>query len=134
MTDVRLTIVTTRPRAAMRQVFGADMAVPSWIAIVSEPSACGAIPDGMRCLGIFYEPRGAESALEKAWHRRRRGGGVCGMTGADLLKLKAWAEKRGGSTDALLPGDAAAGDIAALNRFAPDAAVTGVRHLEASHG
>lgn len=129
--QTRLTIITTRPERAMRQVFGADMAVPSWIRIVSDPADCAGIPDAMRCVGIFYEPRGRESALEKAWQRRRRLGSVVGLTAADLAKLKDWSEKRGMDVDrGLRDADASR----ALSGCAPGAAITGMRHLEAAHG
>lgn len=108
MSAIRLTVVTTRPESALRRLLGVD-AAPAWLRLVSEPSLVAGIPDGMRCIGIFFEARRHRSELEWAWIERRKRGGILGLDRDDLDGLEAW-RARNSSDGAGRPDVAAAID------------------------
>ncbi len=92
---IRLTIVTECPEAALaRTLQCATTNAPSWVRVVSDPEDILNIPNGAKCIAVWFSSRKRMSQAELAWRERRLMDGIVGLSDDDWQKLEAWISRR----------------------------------------
>ncbi|SMD18567.1 hypothetical protein [Rhizobium sp. RU36D] len=90
MRDV-IRLVTEDPGRAFWQALRCTPSgAPSWVVAISNPHEIMIIPDGVKCLGIWFSSRKFRSDAEDAWVARRLMGGIVALEDADWERMAAW--------------------------------------------
>ncbi len=101
---IRLYLVTECPEAALaRTLQCATTNAPSWVRVVSDPEDILKIPNGAKCIAVWFSSRKRMSQAELAWRERRLMDGVVGLEDGDWQKLEAWISRRRISTAEDIP-------------------------------
>ena len=94
MHAIRFTIVTDNIELALAHLLGcARTNVPPFIQALDDFEQILAIPDGMKCRGQWYSPRG-QSPAEHAWRERRHKGGIAFISSEDEDRILDWLKRR----------------------------------------
>lgn len=67
---------------------------PAWVAAITGPDEIMALPDGVKCLGLWFSSRKFRSEAEQAWIARRLMGGVVALDDTDWKRLTDWMAAR----------------------------------------
>ncbi|MEQ1403855.1 hypothetical protein ABK249_02820 [Neorhizobium sp. Rsf11] len=107
--QIFLTIVTNDPDEAIADALCCAMTnKPKWVRVVSDPIDVLKLPNGTKCVGLWYSGRKHLSGAELAWRERRMAGGLEFLTDDDHRRIASWIERnkarmRGETVDAALP-------------------------------
>ena len=92
---IRLTIVTECPEEALaRTLQCATTNAPSWVRVVSDPEDILKIPNGAKCIAVWFSSRKRMSQAELAWRERRLMDGIAGLAEDDWQKLETWIARQ----------------------------------------
>lgn len=101
---IRLTIVTECPDEALARTLScATTNAPSWVRVVSDPEHILKIPNGAKCIAVWFSSRKCMSEAELAWRERRLMDGIVGLEDDDWSKLEAWIARRRAPTAEDIP-------------------------------
>jgi len=96
MTEILFYIVTDNAERALADLFcSAPTNAPKWAKIVTDPLEILALPNGVKCRGQWYSPRGRTEA-ERAWRERRLLGGLDFISAEDEARINTWIDRRNG--------------------------------------
>ncbi len=92
---IRLYIITECPEEALaRTLQCATTSAPSWVRVLTDPEDILNIPNGAKCIAVWFSSRKRMSQAELAWRERRLMDGVLGLGDDDWQKLEAWISRR----------------------------------------
>lgn len=88
---IRLYIVTNNPEQALAQTLAcATTNAPAWARVLSDPEDILKLPNGAKCIAVWFTGRKSLCEAEKAWRERRFMGGIVGLDDRDLVKIDEW--------------------------------------------
>ncbi|WP_065091620.1 hypothetical protein [Rhizobium leucaenae] len=92
---IRLYIITECPEEALaRTLQCATTNAPSWVRVVNDPEDILKIPNGAKCIAVWFSSRKRMSQAEIAWRERRLMDGIVGLEDGDWSKLEAWIARK----------------------------------------
>ncbi len=101
---VRLLLVTDNPAKALNYMLECtEDDAPAWVRAITLPEQILAIPDGMKCQGLWFNGRKNSHQAMNAWRDRRRGGGLRPLKDADWDRIVQFSAKRRIAAGARLP-------------------------------